>query len=226
MDVPSCAGCRERDERIAKLEADVAELRSQLRELQARLKQDSTNSSLPPSVNPWHGRKLAKKKKSARKRGGQPGHPAHLRERLPRERLQDVIPLVPQNCDACGATLPQEAGPNDPEPTWHQTVELPPLAATIIEYQGHARTCLDCGRLTRAPIPEAIRAQTFGPKISAVIAYLIGRCHLSRRDTEETVETLYQVPISLGTVSNLEQEMSSALAPAHAEAQQAVQQAA
>lgn len=225
MDVPSCPGCRERDVRIAKLEAEVAELRHLLRELQARLKQDASNSSLPPSANPPHGRKPVRKRKSARKRGGQPGHPAHLRERLPPERVDKVVPFVPASCPDCGAALPRDAGPNDPEPTWHQYVELPSLAALVIEYQGHARTCA-CGTVTRASIPEALRVHTFGPEMTAAIAYFTGRLHVSRRDTEEAIETLYNVPLSLGTVSNLEQETSAALAPAHAEAQKAVQEAA
>jgi transposase len=49
--------------------------------------------------------------------------------------------------------------------------------------------------------------------------------HASKRGIEEFVESVCGVPISLGTVSNLEQEMSSALAEAHAEAQKAVQEA-
>jgi transposase len=218
MDGPSCEGCR-------RLEARVAELETVIRELQARLKQDATNSSLPPSANPPHGRKPVEKKKTGRRRGAQPGHSAHLRERLPPERLQQVIPLVPQNCHNCGAVLPKEAGPNDPEPSWHQYAELPPMAAVVTEYQGHARTCRHCGSLTRAAIPESVRSHTFGPHLTAAIAYLTGRLHVSRRDTEEAVEALFQVPVSLGTVSNLEQETASALAPAQAEAQRAVQEA-
>src|SRR5438093_1930555 len=217
MDGPSCEGCR-------RLEARVAELEALVRELQARLKQDATNSSLPPSANPPHGRKPVQKEKTGRKRGGQPGHTAHLRERLPPERVQQIIRFVPENCHDCGAALPMNSGPNDPEPTWHQYVELPPMAAVVTEYQGQARTC-PCGAVTRAAIPEAIRAHTFDPRLTAAIAYFTGRLHVSRRDTEEAVETLFQVPLSLGTVSNLEQEAAAALAPAHAEAQQAVQQA-
>jgi transposase len=217
MDGPSCEGCR-------RLEARVAELEAVIRELQVRLKQDSTNSSVPPSANPPHGRKPVTKQKSERKRGGQPGHSAHLRERLPPERVQKVIAFIPDNCHDCGAALRKEAGPNDPEPTWHQYAELPPMAAVVTEYQGHARTC-KCGAVTRAAIPEAIRAHTFDPRLTAAIAYFTGRLHVSRRDTEEAIETLFQVPLALGTVSNLEQETSAALAPAHAEAQQAVQEA-
>jgi hypothetical protein len=42
---------------------------------------------------------------------------------------------------------------------------------------------------------------------------------------DEVVETMLDVPMALGTVSNLEQEMSAALAQPHGEARQAVQDA-
>jgi transposase len=58
------------------------------------------------------------------------------------------------------------------------------------------------------------------------MAFLSGALHVSKRGIEDFVETVCRLPLALGTVSNLEQEMSAALAAAHAEAQQAVQQAA
>ena len=62
--------------------------------------------------------------------------------------------------------------------------------------------------------------------MTATLSFLSSVLHASRRGIEEFVETVLNVPIALGTISNLEQEMSAALAAAHAEAQQAVQQAA
>jgi len=62
--------------------------------------------------------------------------------------------------------------------------------------------------------------------LTATLSFLSSVLHASRRGIEEFVETVLNVPIALGTISNLEQEMSAALAAAHAEAQQAVQQAA
>jgi transposase len=58
-----------------------------------------------------------------------------------------------------------------------------------------------------------------------LMAYLVGACGLSKRRVEEVVETVFEVPIALGTVAKLEQEMSAALEPAHQEALAAVQQA-
>lgn len=116
--------------------------------------------------------------------------------------------------------------PNDPQPCWHQVVELPVIPVQVTEYQAHARTCLHCGHVTWAKIPNDIRDHVCGPRLTATLSFLSGVLHASRRGIEEFVETVLNVPIALGTVSNLEQEMSVALAAAHAEAQQAVQQAA
>src|SRR5437016_938333 len=49
--------------------------------------------------------------------------------------------------------------------------------------------------------------------------------HDSKRGVEEVVETLFGVPVSLGTVAAAEQEMSAALAAGHAEAVAAVRAA-
>jgi len=218
MDEPTCPGCRELLKRVAELEA-------KLRELEARLGQNASNSSIPPSANPPQAPPPVVKKPTGRKPGGQPGHTAHLRARLPAERLTEPIKhYLPKVCEACQHKLPTTPGPNDPEPRWHQTVELPEFPVQIIEYQAHGRTC-DCGHVTWAKIPQQIRAHVCGPRLTATMSFLSGVLHASKRGIEEFVETVCGVPIALGTISNLEQEMSAALADAHAEAQQAVQEA-
>jgi transposase len=221
-----CPGCQERDARIAELERQVADLQTTVRELQARLGLDAANSSIPPSANPPSGRKPVVKKPTGRKPGGQPGHPPYLRVRLPAERVQHTIPLIPDRCERCQTQLPSAARSGDPEPTWHQLAELPKAPVVVTEYQGHARTCPCCGHVTRADIPEVLRRHSSGERLAASLSYLSGSPHVSKRGIEEISATLYGLPISLGTVAQLEQEMSAALAPAHGEAQAAVQAAA
>jgi len=226
MEPPACPGCRERDARIAALERRVAELEALVRDLSARLGTNACNSSLPPSANPPGAEKPVHKKASSRTRGGQPDHPPHLKALLPPERVTRTHRLVPDQCASCHAALPRHAGPGDPEPKRFQSVELPPLTVEITEYQAHGRTCPECGAVTFATIPAAVRAHSIEPRLAATVAYLTGCQGLSKRGVEEIVETLFGVPIALGTVSNLEQEVSQALAPAHAAALTAVQQAA
>ncbi len=43
-------------------------------------------------------------------------------------------------------------------------------------YQGHARTCPECGEFTRATIPDAVRDHSVGPRLTATLSYFSG-CH-------------------------------------------------
>lgn len=217
--VPGCSGCKALSNRVEELEA-------RLRELEIRLGLNSSNSSTPPSADPPGAPKPVVKTPTGRKPGGQPGHPGHRRERLPAERVRHRVHYVPPTCEACLAPLPQEAGPGDPGPDWHQVAELPEIAAEVTEHLGHARTCTGCGHVTRAEIPPAITARVTGPRLDAVMALFAGVCHDGKRIVQELVETVFAVPISLGTVCAREAEMSAALAAAHAEAGEVVRSAA
>jgi transposase len=216
--VPACPRCAELLQRIAQLEQTV-------RDLEARLGQNASNSSLPPSANPPSAPKPVVKKRTGNPTGGQPGHLGVSRLRLPPERVTHTIPLIPNRCERCRAPLSAQPGPDDPAPSWHQFAELPRLAAVVTEFQGHARTCACCGHVTRERIPAEIRAHTFGPRLAAALGYLSGSQHLTQRGLEETAETLFEVPVSLGSVNTLQEELSQALAPPHGEIAEAVQQA-
>jgi transposase len=219
MDGSPCPGCRERDARIAALER-------RLSELEARLKTTASNSSTPPSANPLGALAPVTKKKSKRRRGGQPGHPPYLKQLLPADQVTRTKSLVPTICSGCQAPLPREASPSDPAPKRFQVVELPPIVADVTEYQAQARTCRRCGVVTQATIPATIRAHSVGPRLTATLSYFSG-CHgVSKRGVEEIAETVLGVPIALGTVANLEHEVSAALEPAHREALAAVRRAA
>jgi transposase len=225
MDQPACTGCLERDARIARLESEMGELRAQLDELKARLGLNASNSSIPPSANPPQAPPPVVKKPTGRKPGGQPGHQPHLRLRLPADRLTEpTVHYWPKRCRACELPLPKCHAPGDPEPRWHQVVELPEFPVEVTEHLAHGSTCA-CGEVTWAQIPAAILHRVCGPRLTATFSFLSGVMHASKRRIEEFAETVLQAPIALGTISNLEQEMSAALEAAHAEAQKAVQEA-
>jgi transposase len=218
MGKPDCPDCQALLQLVAQLEAKV-------RDLEARLNQNASNSGTPPSANPLGAPKPVTKKKSRRRPGGQPGHPPRLKQLLPPERVQETFQFVPRHCRRCQAPLPAQAGPGDPPPSRHQVIDLPPVVALVTEYQGHTRTCPCCGEVTHAPIPRELLGHSVGPRLTASLSYLTG-CHgISKRGVEELAADLFDAPVALGTVANLEQEMSAALAAAHQEAAQAVQAA-
>lgn len=220
MAAPVCPGCHERDARIAELEARLLALEGQLRDLTDRL------NPPPPPRTPTPQPPAPGKKPTGKNPGGQPGHPPHLKIHVPPERVNAVVPFIPRRCRSCQTPLPQMAGPGDPAPTRHQVAELPAVAAQITEYQGHYRTCPCCKQVTHAPIPAHLRAHSVGPRLAATLSYLAG-CHgVSKRGVEEIAGAVFDAPVGLGTVANLEQEVSRALISAHQEARAAIAAAA
>ena len=219
MDASDCPGCRARD-------AIIADLQQRIATLETRAGTNSTNSSLPPSANPPGAPKPVIKKKSKRKRGGQPGHRPHLKQLLGPDRVNRVVPVAPVECDHCHADLPAAPSPDDPPPNRFQTIELPPMVAVVTEYQGQARICKCCGKVTWAPIPREILAHSIEPRLAATLSYFAGRHGISKRSIEEIAEDVFQAPIALGTVCNLEKEMSAALVAPHQEAIEVVRAAA
>ena len=127
---------------LVALRAENAQLQAQVRELEARLGQNSTNSSRPPSSDPPETPPRPSVPPTGRRRGGQPGHPAHQRALLPPEAVDAIVEHWPARCRGCQAPLaPAAMG----EPVRHQVTELPPVRAVVTEHQGHSRTCPECG---------------------------------------------------------------------------------
>jgi len=109
------------EQRIAGLEAQVAELQGELRELRAQLGQNSQNSSRLPSSDGPHVKCKPPRAPSGRKRGGQPGHPVHQRALLLVEQVDEVVVRKPMHCRRCGEVLHG----SDAAPLRQQVIEVP-----------------------------------------------------------------------------------------------------
>jgi transposase len=77
--------------------------------------------------------------------------------------------------------------------------------------------CPDCGVVTRGEVPAHARS-VFGDRLAALASLLVGKYRLSKRLVKDALSDMLGVELSVGSVSNLEGEMSEALAPATAEA--------
>ena len=189
------------------LQETMTQLQQRVSELEERVKQDSSNSSKPPSTDPPQVRKYTKRKPSGRKRGGQKGHQGRGRELKPPEQVNQIVVSKPTACEGCGALLLGE----DARPWRHQVAELPQIEPEVIEYQVHTLTCLACGKRNRGEWPVERPNGRFGERVQATIAYLSGRCGVSRRDVKEILATLFRLNISLGSIPAQEQRVSQAL---------------
>jgi transposase len=192
---------------IVTLEVLVHTLQEQVRLLEERLNQTSRNSSRPPSSDSPPSQR-PRRPRSQRRRGGQPGHPGHTHRLVPVEEVDEVVAIKPDQCSGCHAPLLGD----DPAPFRHQVIEIPPLQPVITEYQWHQLVCPACGKTTRAPWPAGIPSGTYGPCVHATVALCTGAYRLSKRTTQQVMDDLFGVPMSVGTISQSEQATTAVLA--------------
>ena len=210
----------EMGQRVGQLEKELGQLQEQQQLLREKTKQTSSNSSLAPSLDPPGAAKSKRKRKSGKKRGGQPGHEGHSRPLYPVEQCESVTDYYPQTCKCCAQKLLGE----DANPYRHQIVEIPPLRPQVTEYRLHQLVCSECGSATRAELPADVAYSGYGPRVVGTVALLSGLYRHSQRMVVSAMADLFEVSMSLGSVNNLRQEASRAVAKAVEEAQQYVQQ--
>src|SRR5579862_503210 len=208
----------EQQQRIADAEKQMADAEKQIADLERQLalrKQNSTTSSKPPSSDGLAGepRQRGRHKKSRRKAGGQPGHRGTHRPLLPAAKVDEIRPILPEQCQHCGHALPTqiEQVETSGEPQRHQVTELPPIQARTIEYQCHRVVCPECGESTRAPLPQEATGH-FGAQLTALIAYLTVVCRMPRRVVEALLGQVLGIDISLGSTQKCWEEASQAVA--------------
>ena len=212
-----------RDRQIAELMALVGRLTARVVELEAQVAQlsrNSTNSSKPPSSDP-PGVVRPPHPPSGRKRGGQAGHQGHQRRLLPPEKVTKAVDVLPGTCCSCGKHLDGR----DPDPLRHQVIEVPPITPEVIEYRLHALGC-DCGATTRARLPVGVPCSSFGPRLAAMLAICTAKYRLSKRAVRELLSDFLGIELSLGSVANIEQQVSDAVDEPVAEAREHVRQSA
>lgn len=195
----------ERDRIIEELMGKVTALTARVADLEARLNQNSRNSSKPPSTDP-PGAVRPAKGATGRKPGGQPGHKFHKRELLPVEQVDEVIELKPKTCRGCARGLKGQ----DVSPRRHQVTEIPPVVPHVTEYRCHGLVCEGCGTRTQAEVPTEARS-AFGTRLGALVCLFVGKYRLSKRLVRDALSDVLGARLCLGSVSNLEAEMAAAL---------------
>ena len=186
-------------ERIAVLEAEIAELRR-------LIDRSSKNSSLPPSRDSREVREeRPKKRSSGKKQGGQPGHKGRHRKLV--ADPDRVVEHWPLSCRGCGGQLRQDetlAG----DPVAHQVSEI----VTRVEVTEHRRMRVrcDCGACTLAGLPDGVPAGAFGPGVAAAAATLTA-ARVGRRETVRIFSDLFGLTISTASLQSLLEQTSLTL---------------
>jgi transposase len=190
-------------ERIAALEAELA-----------KAKKNSSNSSKPPSSDITRPSKPLRKGRKKRRRGGQPGHEQHLRSPFSPEAVDEFLPYTLDRCPDCGGALV----PSRRAPEVLQQVEISATPTVVTEHRGLAYWCPHCRTFHFAPLPEAVvKAGLFGPRLTALVAFLKGVCHSSFSTIRKFLRDVVGVEVSRGYLAKLIGKVSESLAPSYAE---------
>ena len=123
--------------------AILGQLQERVDTLEARLKQNATTSSRPPSSDsPYKKPRPYTNVTAPHKARGTPGHPGHGQVLLPPTTVREVRP---EQC-ACGHTTLTHGRPY----YTHQILEVPPITMEVSHWLLHQGWCPECGRWKKA----------------------------------------------------------------------------
>lgn len=205
------------DERIAELEAIVAEQREQIerlgayiRDLEARLAKDSHNSSKPPSGDGLRRKTKSLRAPSGKKAGGQLGHRGETLRLVARpDTVVEHRPSVCRHCQmprAAAAVVLRER---------RQVQELPPVVRLLVEeHQALHVRCPHCEQISVGTFPPEVpsRAQ-YGARVRALAVYLAEQQHLPLGRVQQLLADLVGLRLARGTLVGWIQQAARALEP-------------
>ena len=191
----------------------IVEHADRIEKLERRLGQNSRNSSLPPSSDRpdrevQGEEKPRPRKRSGKKRGGQPGHKGSGRELDPDP--DEIVEHRPNACRKCGREL-TGAERVVGRPARHQVIELPDTSVVTTEHRMLRVVCPACGTHNRAELPEDVEKGAFGPRLRASIVTLAAML-MSRRTTLVLLRDMFGARISVGSIDNILKQAGELLA--------------
>jgi len=190
--------------RVGELEQENEKLKAEL----ARRRKNSSTSSKPPSsdiVKP----KKPRGKHGKRKIGGQAGHPRHDRKPFPSDEIDETWEYRLRECPDCHGAL-EDA---NVEARVVQQVELAEKPTLTSEHRSVGQWCPTCQTVHYPALPDAVeQGGLFGPRLTALVAYLKGSGHASYATIQSFLRDVIGVEVSMGYLAKLVGKASAALA--------------
>ena len=201
----------------------LEQLSQRVTELEEKQSKNSKNSSQPPSKDGFGA-----KGEQARKPGSRRRKPLKFKvmegkgERglYEAEACRAVYEVKAEVCPRCGEPLSGV----DEQPYRHQVVDVPEVKPDVVEYRLHQLECEHCGTKTRAKLPEGVSPRCYGVRVAGWVGLLSGEYRQSHRQVQGILREGFGIELSRGSINRMRQEVSQAVAPAVAQAQEYVQQ--
>ena len=192
----------------------VLELSQKVSALEARLNQNSQNSSNPPSSDKHKPKRKPGIPKAPKSRGGQQGHKGDTLKMLPSDEVDKIELLKPDRC-ACGKRLLRQEMVLQSR---RQLFDIPNPKLEVTEYQQYVCNCPNCGQWNKGQYPPQVSAPVqYGDGVQALVSILNVKYHLGYQHIEELFGDLFNQPLNASTIQ-------SALTKAYSQTEPVVEQ--
>jgi transposase len=166
---------------------------------------NSSNSDKPPSSDsPYVKRTKSKTREPKGKPGAKAGHKGHGQKLI---KPTHTVKVAPPQCDCGSDTIKNE------RPFYtHQEIELPDIRMHVTHYVLYKGDCAVCHKKVKAVLPAEHRTG-YGPRLSALIADIVGVQGSSRTTAQEFCRSVLKFKISLGAIQKVIDRVSEAIEP-------------
>lgn len=179
---------------------EICRLKLRVKELEDQLAKNSNNSNKPPSSDGLRKPNPKSLRQSSGKRiGGQDGHKGSTLEQVSNPDCIEIHEVC--FCKECGYSL-QEVELTVYEQ--RQEFEIPMVKVAVKEHRSEVKLCPRCGCINKGKFPDHITQPVqYGTHVKAMATYF-SQCQLLPYDrTQEIFRDLYALPLSEGTLVNI-----------------------
>ncbi len=198
-----CAGCQQRDRRIAELENELQHLRQQLG--QAEREQNRQAHPFRREHSAVHPKKPGRRK----------GHKADLRPLPAPEQIDRVIDVPLDACPMCQAPLYDQG-----QVVQYQT-DLPPIVPIITQFTIATGYCSCCRQYWQGRHPDqtsdaiGVAGNTLGPVVLTMAAEMKHRLGVSYRKICDFLQTYCQLKVCPAAFIRAEQRLADLAKPTY-----------
>jgi transposase len=199
----SCAGCQQRDRRIAELEKEVQHLRQQLGQSEREQNRQA---------HPFRREHSSPRPK---KPGRRKGHKADLRPLPAPEQIDRVIDVALDACPMCQAPLYDQG-----QVVQYQT-DLPPIVPIITQFNIETGYCSCCQQYWQGRHPDqtsdaiGVAGNTLGPVVLTMAAEMKHRLGVSYRKICDFLQTYCQLKVCPAAFIRAEQRLADLAKPTY-----------
>jgi transposase len=197
------------EEAVIHLRAETERLHNRVKDLEARLSKNSSNSSKPPSSDGMKKPPKSQRGNSGKKPGGQLGHPGKSLSQVSDPDV--VVNHIPDHCHDCGTGLNEVDGVCVEK---RQVFDLPPPKVQVTEHRVEEKVCPCCGKRTRAHFPDEVRGHVqYGERVQALATYFANVHFIPVERLCEIMSDIFGVAMSSGTCSSIDARLFKNLEP-------------